>query len=114
MTPIAHGPNDPLPVVGVVYRCHVCRLELVVDPETGQLALAQLDSPEPPLPEVSDLTPPAWVRCPQCKQLSGQFVPHAKAPNVYVYHCDHCEHVWRVPREAPEPPGRAPKRRSSS
>jgi hypothetical protein len=32
--------TDPEPKPGRVYRCHICRLELVLDPETGRLVLA--------------------------------------------------------------------------
>jgi hypothetical protein len=35
--------DTDLPRVGVVYRCHICRLELVFDPKTQQLVLAPLD-----------------------------------------------------------------------
>ena len=31
---------DPEPKDGQVYRCHICRLELVLDPVTGRLVLA--------------------------------------------------------------------------
>ena len=34
--------GDPRP--GAVYRCHVCRLELIVDAEQGTLALTPLAS----------------------------------------------------------------------
>jgi hypothetical protein len=30
------------PVPGVIYRCHVCRLELVFNPVTKKLALAPM------------------------------------------------------------------------
>ena len=33
-----------MPTPNTVYRCHVCRLELVVDPFTNKLALAPLDT----------------------------------------------------------------------
>lgn len=46
-TAIAHGAGEMQPVIGVVYRCHVCRLELSLDPFTGKLALTPLPSPEP-------------------------------------------------------------------
>jgi rubredoxin len=37
---IQHHEEAPRP--NVVYRCNVCRLELVVDPETGKMTLAPL------------------------------------------------------------------------
>jgi len=36
------------PRVGVVYRCHVCRLELTVDVKNGVLVLVPLDRTPPP------------------------------------------------------------------
>jgi hypothetical protein len=47
-TPITHDPAIPVPSPSTIYRCHVCRLELVVDPITNKLALAPLDSPDRP------------------------------------------------------------------
>jgi hypothetical protein len=46
-TKIAQEGSATTPIIGVVYRCHVCRLELVVDPSSGKLQLAPLDPPEP-------------------------------------------------------------------
>ena len=41
----------PAPVAGVIYRCNVCRLELMVDAKTEKLALAPLpDKTERPKP----------------------------------------------------------------
>jgi hypothetical protein len=37
---IRHDADIPLP--RQVYRCHICRLELVADPKTGKLTLAPL------------------------------------------------------------------------
>jgi rubredoxin len=34
--------HEEVPRPNVVYRCNVCRLELVVDPETGKMTLAPL------------------------------------------------------------------------
>lgn len=45
---IEHHPHEEAPRVGVVYRCHVCRLELTPNPDTGRLALP-LEAEEPPL-----------------------------------------------------------------
>ena len=43
-TAITHDPAASMPSPHTVYRCHVCRLELVVDPSDNKLALAPLDS----------------------------------------------------------------------
>jgi hypothetical protein len=42
-TAIAHDPAAALPSRNTIYRCHVCRLELVVDPFSHKLALAPLE-----------------------------------------------------------------------
>jgi len=47
-TDIRHTEDTPRP--GVVYRCHICRLELIRDAMTGRLTVA----PFPP-----DVPPPA-------------------------------------------------------
>jgi hypothetical protein len=39
-TPIRH--HEPHPRPRVMYRCHICRLELVLHAETGALMLAPL------------------------------------------------------------------------
>jgi hypothetical protein len=39
---ISHHDSDPAPRPGVVYRCHVCRLELVLDVKAEKLTLAPL------------------------------------------------------------------------
>jgi hypothetical protein len=39
---IRHGTFEPMPKKGVVYRCPVCRLELVLDQENQNLTLAPL------------------------------------------------------------------------
>ena len=39
-TQIEHGPGGDLPRLGVIYRCHVCRLELVFDEGLGRLMAA--------------------------------------------------------------------------
>jgi hypothetical protein len=36
--------HDTVPRPGVVYRCHVCRLELVIDPVTETLVLAPMQT----------------------------------------------------------------------
>jgi hypothetical protein len=46
--PIEHRGYEDQPRAGLVYRCHVCRLELELDPQTGKLALSPLQAPEPP------------------------------------------------------------------
>jgi hypothetical protein len=47
-TAIVHAARDMPPIAGIVYRCHVCHLELTVDSHTDTLALAPLPPPEPP------------------------------------------------------------------
>jgi hypothetical protein len=49
-TPIAHDPRVLRPESNAVYRCHVCRLELVIDPATERLTLAPLEPREPESP----------------------------------------------------------------
>jgi hypothetical protein len=44
-TTIQHAHDLPRP--GAVYRCHVCRLELVTEAERGILILAPLPGDEP-------------------------------------------------------------------
>ena len=39
---IAHHELEERPRTGVRYRCHVCRLELVVDPKSRRLTVAPL------------------------------------------------------------------------
>jgi transposase-like protein len=39
---IAHHELEQRPRPGVRYRCHVCRLELVVDPKSRMLTVAPL------------------------------------------------------------------------
>jgi hypothetical protein len=43
---IRHAASEEAPRAGVLYRCHLCRLELVFDPQRNRLILA-------PLPERS-------------------------------------------------------------
>jgi hypothetical protein len=37
---IRHSDVEKLPRPGVLYRCHVCRLELIVDPRTERLTVS--------------------------------------------------------------------------
>ncbi len=48
---IRHSEHDDTPRTGVIYRCHVCRLELVVDIIEGKMTLAPFRSSaeDPPL-----------------------------------------------------------------
>jgi len=39
---IRHNEFEETPRVGHVYRCHVCRLELILDATTNQLTLAPI------------------------------------------------------------------------
>jgi hypothetical protein len=41
--PIRHSEAELAPRLGVRYRCHVCRLELVVDPEDQKLTVPLVD-----------------------------------------------------------------------
>ncbi len=41
-TPINHNEADDMPRPGALYRCHVCRLELMLDPGTAKLTVAPL------------------------------------------------------------------------
>ena len=36
-THIRHSETEATPRAGVIYRCHICRLELVVDNDTQKL-----------------------------------------------------------------------------
>jgi hypothetical protein len=45
-SPIHHSETEQGPRTGVTYRCHICRLELVVDPDHSKLVLAPLASGE--------------------------------------------------------------------
>ena len=46
LTPVQHSrPDDELARAGVVYRCHVCHLELEVDPDTRKIRIAPPDRP---------------------------------------------------------------------
>ena len=38
-THIRHSETEATPRIGVIYRCHICRLELVVDDETQKLTV---------------------------------------------------------------------------
>jgi hypothetical protein len=39
---IQHSDAEPQPRPGVIYRCHVCRLELILDERTGKMTVAPL------------------------------------------------------------------------
>ena len=39
---IVHAELDAKPRLGILYRCHICRLELVLDPFTGSLSVAPI------------------------------------------------------------------------
>jgi rubredoxin len=41
--PIHHSDAETVPRRGVRYRCHVCRLELVVDPHDEKLTVPAVD-----------------------------------------------------------------------
>jgi hypothetical protein len=44
---IQHREVEIRPLHGVIYRCHICRLELELEPATGGLAIVPLDEDEP-------------------------------------------------------------------
>jgi hypothetical protein len=46
-TPIQHAANEDRPRSGSLYRCHICRLELVVDSDTKKLIVAPMREDEP-------------------------------------------------------------------
>ena len=41
-TPIRHNEFEPTPQLRTTYRCHICRLELVVDSEGNKLIPAPI------------------------------------------------------------------------
>jgi hypothetical protein len=43
---IAHAPYEDHPRPEVIYRCHICRLELVYDSRDGKLMLAPVEADE--------------------------------------------------------------------
>jgi hypothetical protein len=47
-TPIRYSEIDGRPRQGKVYRCHICRLELVLDTKRDRFTLAPLETDEPP------------------------------------------------------------------
>jgi hypothetical protein len=42
---INHNDPEPAPRSGVIYRCHVCRTELVADTTTGKLLVVPVPVP---------------------------------------------------------------------
>ena len=44
---IRHSEAEERPRVGAHYRCHICRLELVLDPHTQKLTVAPMREDEP-------------------------------------------------------------------
>jgi len=46
-TSIQHADAEDHPRPGMFYRCHICRLELALDPETDKLAVAPMRQDEP-------------------------------------------------------------------
>ena len=49
-TVIRHNPFEDVPHVGVDYRCHVCRLELELDPDTERLEVTAGNGQRPDYP----------------------------------------------------------------
>ena len=50
---IRHNEAEPTPRPGVVYRCHICRLELALDPDTGKLAMTAMPQEDVVKPSAS-------------------------------------------------------------
>jgi hypothetical protein len=50
-TQIRHNETELIPRPNVVYRCHVCHLELILDPNGEELTVAPLPAEEPPSSE---------------------------------------------------------------
>jgi hypothetical protein len=46
-TPIRHSETEDRPRPDALYRCHICRLELVLDPRTERLDVAPMRRDEP-------------------------------------------------------------------
>jgi hypothetical protein len=46
--PVQHHEAEAMPRPGVIYRCHICRLELVMDRMTGKMTVAPLVTDDPP------------------------------------------------------------------
>jgi len=45
---VRHSLIEDAPRPGTVYRCPVCKLELVADPNAGKINVATIDPNEPP------------------------------------------------------------------
>jgi len=43
-TPIRHSETEERPRLGVLYRCHLCRIELVLDVRTDRLTASRPDA----------------------------------------------------------------------
>jgi len=41
-TAVRHTEAEPLPRVGAIYRCPICRIELVVDTRTSKMKVAPI------------------------------------------------------------------------
>ena len=48
-TQIRHSDTEDRPRAGGRYRCHICRLDLALDPTTDKLTVAPLRNDEPDL-----------------------------------------------------------------
>ena len=46
-TQIRHGEHEERPRADTLYRCHICRLELMLDTSTDRLTVASMRSDEP-------------------------------------------------------------------
>jgi len=45
---IKHSDAEPMPRPGTRYRCHICRLELVLDPAKHRLTVRPFDEGDDP------------------------------------------------------------------
>jgi hypothetical protein len=55
-TQIHHGEAEAAPRPGARYRCHICRLELVLDPASNKLTVPTFDVDSDPPPPSNDKT----------------------------------------------------------
>jgi hypothetical protein len=39
---IRHNELNPVPRPNTIYRCHICRLELILDPKAGKMVVAPM------------------------------------------------------------------------
>src|SRR5262249_41275345 len=95
-TQIAH--DGDVPERKRVYRCHVCRLELVFDETLQQLTVAPLLMlrRETDPPAANDTLPP----CPKCRGLTGIEEDESRGRWLRLFACRLCGHRWSVAPKA--------------